>query len=61
MLFVVVAFSEHHVDTLLSLLSKVPAVGDVLRAPLQETLAAQKKQLHRAPGSEVVHVRRLRD
>lgn len=54
MLFVVVAFSEHHVERVVSLLSAVPLVGDFIRGPLLETLAAQKKQLHRAPGSHVV-------
>ncbi|KAI3413549.1 hypothetical protein GPALN_011039 [Globodera pallida] len=53
MLFVVLAFSEHHVEHLVSLLNKIPRVGSVLQAPIKEFLFAQKLRLHRQPGDPI--------
>ncbi|GMT20716.1 hypothetical protein PFISCL1PPCAC_12013, partial [Pristionchus fissidentatus] len=53
MLFVVVVFSAHHVEELVSLLEGIPEIGKKLRGPIEEFLANQKKALHRAPGTPV--------
>ncbi|KAL3068330.1 hypothetical protein niasHT_030621 [Heterodera trifolii] len=53
MLFVVLTFSEHHVENLVSLLNKIPRIGTVLQAPLKEFLQAQKLSLHRRPGDPI--------
>ena len=47
MLFVVLAFSEHHMEKLLDLLNQLPYVGSVIQAPVKEFLSAQKTRLHR--------------
>jgi hypothetical protein len=47
MLFVVLAFSEHHVEQLLELINQIPRFGTVLQAPLKEFFSAQKMRLHR--------------
>lgn len=53
MLFVVLAFSEHHVETLVNQLKRIPKVGVFLQAPLKEFLRAQKLRFHRNPGDPV--------
>lgn len=53
MLFVIVAFSEHHVENLIHQMGKIPYVGDMIRQPIREMLQKQKLALHRAPGTHV--------
>ncbi|CAI4230359.1 unnamed protein product [Auanema sp. JU1783] len=53
MLFVIIAFSEHHVDNVVNLLAQVPVVGESIRQPIKELLIRQKNSLHRAPGTHV--------
>ncbi|VDL64376.1 unnamed protein product [Nippostrongylus brasiliensis] len=53
MLFVIIAFSEHHVENLIHQMGKIPYIGDMIRQPIREMLQKQKKALHRAPGTHV--------
>ncbi|KAK5966321.1 Ectopic P granules protein 3, partial [Trichostrongylus colubriformis] len=53
MLFVIVAFSEHHVENLIHQMGKIPYVGDMIRQPIRDMLRKQKLALHRAPGTHV--------
>nr|CDJ85198.1 Transmembrane protein 49 [Haemonchus contortus] len=53
MLFVIIAFSEHHVENLIHQIGKIPHVGDMIRQPIREMLQKQKIALHRAPGTHV--------
>lgn len=57
MLFVIVAFSEHHVDRYVALLSRVPYVGRSLQAPFKEFLRKQKASLHSVGGMHEVSAR----
>uniref|UniRef100_A0A2R5LJT0 Putative conserved plasma membrane protein n=1 Tax=Ornithodoros turicata TaxID=34597 RepID=A0A2R5LJT0_9ACAR len=52
-LFVIIAFSEHHVEMSLKMLMYIPYVGKYLQAPFREFLAKQKAKLHRKTGTEV--------
>ncbi|CAJ0581181.1 unnamed protein product, partial [Mesorhabditis spiculigera] len=51
MLFVVIAFSEHHVDHLLQLAAKIPKIGVQLREPFKDFLAKQRSALHQNPDA----------
>uniref|UniRef100_A0A915BJ01 Ectopic P granules protein 3 n=1 Tax=Parascaris univalens TaxID=6257 RepID=A0A915BJ01_PARUN len=51
MLFVVLAFSEQHVENLINYLKLVPYVGICLQAPLKDFFAHQKTKLHLQPGT----------
>ncbi|KHN81921.1 Ectopic P granules protein 3 [Toxocara canis] len=51
MLFVVLAFSEQHVENLINHLKLVPYVGAHLQSPLKDFLAQQKTKLHHKPGA----------
>ncbi|PIO55653.1 hypothetical protein TELCIR_22959 [Teladorsagia circumcincta] len=53
MLFVIIAFSEHHVENLIHQLGKIPHVGNMIRQPIRDMLQKQKLALHRAPGTHV--------
>lgn len=53
MLFVVIAFSEHHVEKLVGMLKLIPHIGEYVQAPLKEFLNAQKIRLHRKPTDPV--------
>ncbi|CAD5214896.1 unnamed protein product [Bursaphelenchus okinawaensis] len=53
MLFVIVTFSEHHVEDLVNLLKKIPKYGEDLQAPFYKFLQEQKRKLHRNPGEPV--------
>ncbi|KAJ1365891.1 Ectopic P granules protein 3 [Parelaphostrongylus tenuis] len=53
MLFVIIAFSEHHVENLIHQMGKIPYVGDLIRQPIRELLVRQKLSLHRKPGTHV--------
>jgi len=54
MLFVVLAFSEHHVDLVVSYLKHLPVIGRYLQKPIKDFLVLQKERLHRKPGDPVV-------
>uniref|UniRef100_A0A1I7W9M4 AI-2E family transporter n=1 Tax=Heterorhabditis bacteriophora TaxID=37862 RepID=A0A1I7W9M4_HETBA len=56
MLFVIIAFSEHHVENVVNQLAKVPYVGELIRQPIKDLLQKQKSALHRAPGTHVEQV-----
>jgi len=51
-MFVIVAFSEHHVDKYVAALSRVPYVGRSLQAPFKEFLRKQKASLHSVGAHE---------
>uniref|UniRef100_A0A914VUJ7 Vacuole membrane protein 1 n=1 Tax=Plectus sambesii TaxID=2011161 RepID=A0A914VUJ7_9BILA len=53
MLFVVIAFSEHHVELVVGLLRYIPMVGKKLQAPFKEYLRQQKEKLHHKPGEAI--------
>ncbi|KJH50113.1 hypothetical protein DICVIV_03750 [Dictyocaulus viviparus] len=53
MLFVIIAFSEHHVENLIFQMGKIPYIGDAIQQPIREMLQKQKMSLHRAPGSHI--------
>ncbi|CAK5076993.1 unnamed protein product [Meloidogyne enterolobii] len=53
MLFVVLTFSEHHVEHLVSQLKNIPHIGAFIHTPLREFLLAQKLRLHRKPGDPI--------
>uniref|UniRef100_A0A7E4W3H4 Transmembrane protein 49 n=2 Tax=Panagrellus redivivus TaxID=6233 RepID=A0A7E4W3H4_PANRE len=52
MFCVILAFSEHHIDNLISKITLIPHIGPVIQGPLKEFFAKQKQNLHRKPGSE---------
>lgn len=52
-LFVIFLFSEHHVETVVSLIGKFPKYGKVLQTPFKDYLKAQKTKLHHKPGAAV--------
>ena len=59
-LFVIIAFSEHHVEKLVSIIGDVPHVGHALQAPFKDFLAKQKASLHgKAAGAAAVLLCRL--
>ena len=58
MLFVIVAFSEHHVDKYVSALARVPYVGKLLQSPFKEFLRKQKASLHSHSAVAANQVRR---
>ncbi|XP_073429079.1 vacuole membrane protein 1 isoform X2 [Dendrobates tinctorius] len=56
-LFVIITFSKHIVEQIVSLIGAVPSIGPSLQKPFQEYLEAQRKKLHHktdagAPQSE---------
>lgn len=52
-LFVIFLFSEHHVETVVSLIGKFPKYGKVLQTPFKDYLKVQKTKLHHKPGAAV--------
>lgn len=52
--FVILAFSEHHLEWAVDLIGKLPYAGPVIQAPFSEFLEKQKAHLHRKPGEEFV-------
>ncbi|XP_052221105.1 vacuole membrane protein 1-like isoform X2 [Dreissena polymorpha] len=50
-LFVIFLFSEHHVETVVNLIGKLPKYGKVLQTPFKEYLRLQKQKLHHKPGT----------
>lgn len=53
MLFVIVAFNEIHVETLVKKIRYLPYFGKLLQAPFKEFFAKQKAKLHRKAGSSL--------
>ncbi|KAM8977205.1 vacuole membrane protein 1 [Pelodytes ibericus] len=45
-LFVIITFSKHIVEQMVSLIGSVPSIGSSLQKPLQEYLESQRKKLH---------------
>ncbi|XP_071327852.1 vacuole membrane protein 1 isoform X2 [Trachinotus anak] len=50
-LFVIITFSKHIVEQMVSLLGSVPKVGPSLQKPFSQYLEAQRNKLHHAGGS----------
>ncbi|KAL4223521.1 Vacuolar membrane protease [Mactra antiquata] len=50
-LFVIFLFSEHHVESVVNLIGKIPKYGSVLQTPFKDYLKAQKAKLHHKPGT----------
>lgn len=50
-LFVIFLFSQHHVESLVKLIGKIPKYGKVLQTPFKDYLAKQKEKLHHKPGT----------
>lgn len=50
LLFVIVAFSEHHFEKVCKMLRNIPYAGPILYEPFREFLVKQKQHLHRKPG-----------
>ncbi|KAI6176941.1 hypothetical protein M3Y97_00853300 [Aphelenchoides bicaudatus] len=53
MFFVILTFSEHHVETFVNLTKRIPMVGDGLQSLLKEFFNEQKRKLHRSPTDKV--------
>ncbi|XP_075709148.1 vacuole membrane protein 1 [Rhinoderma darwinii] len=56
-LFVIITFSKHIVEQMVSLIGAIPSIGPSIQKPFQEYLEAQRKKLHHktdvgAPQSE---------
>ncbi|VDK53149.1 unnamed protein product [Anisakis simplex] len=51
MLFVVLLFSEQHVENLINQLKLIPYIGQHIQAPLKDFLANEKIKLHHKPGA----------
>ncbi|RCN27875.1 hypothetical protein ANCCAN_26388 [Ancylostoma caninum] len=56
MLFVIIAFSEHHLKTVLHQIGRIPVIGESIQQPIRDLLHKQKMALHRAPGTHVEQV-----
>uniref|UniRef100_A0A7M4F1E8 Vacuole membrane protein 1 n=1 Tax=Crocodylus porosus TaxID=8502 RepID=A0A7M4F1E8_CROPO len=52
-LFVIITFSKHIVEQMVSLIGAVPSIGPSLQKPFQEYLEAQRIKLHHRPDSGV--------
>uniref|UniRef100_A0A8D2ZS20 Vacuole membrane protein 1 n=1 Tax=Scophthalmus maximus TaxID=52904 RepID=A0A8D2ZS20_SCOMX len=50
-LFVIITFSKHIVEQMVSLIGSVPRVGPALQKPFSQYLEAQRTKLHHAGGS----------
>ncbi|KAL7401139.1 hypothetical protein ABVT39_023600 [Epinephelus coioides] len=51
-LFVIITFSKHIVEQMVSLIGSVPKVGPSLQKPFSQYLEAQRNKLHHAGGSK---------
>merc|ERR1711994_232888 len=49
-IFVILAFNNQLVETLISLLVQIPGVGGILESPVRSILAKQKEKLHGGGG-----------
>ncbi|XP_053563301.1 vacuole membrane protein 1 [Bombina bombina] len=52
-LFVIITFSKHIVEQMVSLIGAVPSIGPSLQKPLQEYLESQRKKLHHKTDSGI--------
>ena len=52
-LFVIITFSKHIVEQMVSLIGAIPSIGPSLQKPFQEYLEAQRIKLHHKPDSGV--------
>ncbi|RWS29862.1 vacuole membrane protein 1-like protein [Leptotrombidium deliense] len=50
-LFVIIAFNEHHVETFVDWIRKIPYIGKYVNEPFREFLFKQKASLHRKAGT----------
>lgn len=48
--FVILAFSKHYVEAVLSYVGAIPTVGPYIQKPFRIALEKQKEKLHRKPG-----------
>ncbi|XP_073257303.1 vacuole membrane protein 1-like isoform X2 [Porites lutea] len=48
--FVILAFSKHYVEAVLSYVGKIPTIGPYIQKPFKIALEKQKEKLHRKPG-----------
>ncbi|XP_047235413.1 vacuole membrane protein 1-like isoform X2 [Girardinichthys multiradiatus] len=55
-LFVIITFSKHIVEQMVSLIGAVPLLGAALEKPFREYLEAQKAKLHHVTGEETPFV-----
>ena len=51
--FVILAFSQSHVDWLVAAIGGLPRVGPILQAPFSEYLKKQRAKLHKVSGRSV--------
>ncbi|XP_055348599.1 vacuole membrane protein 1-like [Paramacrobiotus metropolitanus] len=51
MIFVIITFSERHVEHIINSLKHIPRIGPYLETPFVEFLRKQKSNLHRQPGT----------
>merc|ERR1711994_723283 len=49
--FIILAFNETLIETVVSSLNKIPGIGSKLEGPFKELLAKQKAKLHRKAGA----------
>ncbi|XP_054749461.1 vacuole membrane protein 1-like [Lytechinus pictus] len=52
-IFIIITFSEHHVEFVVDLIGGIPMIGPLIQRPFRDLLAKQKSKLHRVPGSAV--------
>ncbi|KAE8624742.1 hypothetical protein XENTR_v10006036 [Xenopus tropicalis] len=57
-LFVIITFSKHIVEQMVSLIGVIPSIGPSLQKPFQEYLEAQRKKLHHKEDSGAPQVRK---
>jgi hypothetical protein len=48
--FVIIAFSEHHLEQFVDVIKSIPYVGHHINEPFREFLIKQKASLHQTPG-----------
>ncbi|ETN73422.1 hypothetical protein NECAME_18346 [Necator americanus] len=53
MLFVIIAFSEHHLNVVVHQIGRIPYIGQSIQQPIRDMLHKQKMALHRPPGTLV--------
>ncbi len=53
MFFVILTFSEHHVDIFMNLIKKIPTIGEGMQALFREFFNEQKRRLHRSPDEKI--------
>jgi len=51
--FIILAFSEHHMEAMVHRIKYIPVIGSSLQAPFKDYLKQQKVKLHRKPGDPV--------